>query len=95
MMSCRVLKRGVELFVLQSIVELARQEGYSLLRGEFIPTKKNDLVKDHYRNLGFSEISENVFDLEINKYRPSAKVKINQYHLHGKGANTLRTSVCL
>lgn len=54
LMSCRVLKRGVEQLLLNHLVELARQRGLRRLAGEFIPTSKNGLVKDHYANLGFA-----------------------------------------
>lgn len=53
-MSCRVLQRGVERFVLNEIVELARSEGCGRIAGTYIPTAKNALVKDHFQNLGFN-----------------------------------------
>jgi FkbH-like protein len=53
-MSCRVLKRGMENFTLNTITQLAKEKGYHSLKGEYIPTAKNDMVKDHYKNLGFS-----------------------------------------
>jgi FkbH-like protein len=53
LMSCRVLKRGMETFVLNAVVESARVWGVRRLLGEYVPTKKNALVKDHYRDLGF------------------------------------------
>jgi len=52
-MSCRVLKRGVENMLLEEIVSLAREYGFTEVEGEYIPTAKNGLVKDHYKNLGF------------------------------------------
>lgn len=42
LMSCRVLKRGMENFVLNTIVELAKENGYVHLRGEYIATAKNE-----------------------------------------------------
>ena len=54
-MSCRVLKRGMEHFVLNTIVDFAKENGFSILKGEYIPTTKNEMVKDHYKNLGFEE----------------------------------------
>jgi FkbH-like protein len=53
LMSCRVLKRGVEQFLLNHVVEIARKRGLSRLTGEYIPTAKNTLVEHHYRDLGF------------------------------------------
>ncbi|HOC55848.1 MAG TPA: HAD-IIIC family phosphatase [Verrucomicrobiota bacterium] len=56
-MSCRVLKRTVEQFVLNHLYGLARQRGLKRIRGEFIPTAKNKLVRDHYANLGFAPVA--------------------------------------
>jgi len=54
-MSCRVLKRGMEKFVLNQIVSAACKNRFNLLRGEYIPTAKNGMVKDHYEMLGFNK----------------------------------------
>lgn len=54
MMSCRVLKRGVEETVLNGIVAIAKEAGCNTVVGEYLPTAKNGLVKDHYQNLGFA-----------------------------------------
>lgn len=54
-MSCRVLKRGMEYFCLNELVEIARERGARTIIGEYLPTPKNGLVKDHYAHLGFTE----------------------------------------
>lgn len=54
-MSCRVLKRTMENFVLNSIVDLAVKNNFNKLIGEYLNTAKNKMVRDHYRNLGFEE----------------------------------------
>lgn len=64
-MSCRVLKRGMEIFTLNNIIELAEQLGCSRITGEYIPTKKNGIVKDHYTNLGFTAISDYFWALDL------------------------------
>jgi FkbH-like protein len=53
-MSCRVLKRGLELFVLDRIINFAREYNFKTIIGEYLPTTKNQLVEKHYENLGFS-----------------------------------------
>jgi FkbH-like protein len=53
-MSCRVLKRGVEQLLLNRLVACARERGLTRLLGEFMPTPKNALVRDHFAGLGFS-----------------------------------------
>ncbi|MFI5151617.1 MAG: HAD-IIIC family phosphatase [Bacteroidia bacterium] len=52
-MSCRVLNRGMEQFVLQTICEEGRKNGFNKITGEYIPTNKNSIVTDHYAKLGF------------------------------------------
>ncbi|HWJ93042.1 MAG TPA: HAD-IIIC family phosphatase [Flavisolibacter sp.] len=54
-MSCRVLKRGVENLVLNEVMAVAKEKGLKMVVGEYLPTAKNALVKDHYKNLGFEE----------------------------------------
>jgi FkbH-like protein len=64
-MSCRVLKRGMEIFTLSKIIQLAEKNGYTNLLAEYIPTKKNGIVKDHYLNLGFNAVGENTWGLNL------------------------------
>lgn len=69
-MSCRVLKRSMENFTLNAIVAWAKENGFERIIGEYIPTLKNGMVKDHYPNLGFSPISENTYELDVQAYQP-------------------------
>jgi FkbH-like protein len=55
LMSCRVLKRGMENFMLSTLINFAKAKGFKYLKGEYLPTAKNQIVKDHYKNLGFFE----------------------------------------
>lgn len=52
-MSCRVLKRGLENFTLNTIVDYARKNGFDRIVGEYLPTAKNGMVAAHYPSLGF------------------------------------------
>jgi FkbH-like protein len=56
LMSCRVLGRQVEPTTLNLAAALAKDLGARRLIGEYIPTAKNGMVKDHYAKLGFSPI---------------------------------------
>jgi FkbH-like protein len=69
LMSCRVLKRGMENFVLNEIVALAKSNNFHVLAGEYIATPRNALVKDHYASLGF-ELKDNYWYLDVEKARP-------------------------
>ncbi len=57
LMSCRVLGRQVEPTTLNLVAALARELGAKRLIGQYIPTKKNGMVKDHYAKLGFDVVS--------------------------------------
>lgn len=70
-MSCRVLKRGMENFTLNTLVEYAKANGFKKIVGEYLPTQKNGMVKEHYYNLGFLKIEGSKTDqfvLDVNKY---------------------------
>jgi len=56
-MSCRVLKRGMEDFILNNMVEVAKIKGYKKIVGEYLPTAKNKMVEHHYTSLGFKKIT--------------------------------------
>jgi FkbH-like protein len=53
-MSCRVLKRGMEEFMVNQAVKKAREAGFTTIIGEYLPTSKNGMVKDLYKDMGFS-----------------------------------------
>ncbi len=55
-MSCRVLGRQVEAATLMLVAQEARRLGAMRLVGEYRPTAKNDMVREHYARLGFSAI---------------------------------------
>jgi FkbH-like protein len=58
LMSCRVLKRGVEKMVLGELVDWAAAHGASEVRGRFIPTGRNELVRRLFDELGFERTNE-------------------------------------
>lgn len=71
-MSCRVLKRGMESFTLNTIVEYARNNGYKKIIGEYLPTAKNAMVREHYPSLGFQPIegaASSQWVLDVGKYQ--------------------------
>jgi FkbH-like protein len=67
-MSCRVLKRGMENFVLNTIANFTKEKGYTYLKGEYIETAKNEMVKNHYFQLGFKQ-SGNFWLLNADSYQ--------------------------
>ena len=60
-MSCRVLKRGVEQVAFNTICDYAKEWGCKRVVGEYIPTKKNHIVSNLLPDLGFKKSLENRF----------------------------------
>src|SRR5262249_23954892 len=52
LMSCRVPNRGVEDLLLRHLLAELQHRCIPQLVGEYIPTRKNGLVRDLYRNFG-------------------------------------------
>ena len=72
-MSCRVLKRGMEDFTLNAMVEAAREKGYKRIVGEYLPTPKNKMVENHYPSLGFQKLEGTPtaqYVLDVEQYQP-------------------------
>ncbi len=53
LMSCRVLKRDMELAMLDMLAARAMQMGIETIYGYYLPTRKNGVVADFYGELGF------------------------------------------
>lgn len=68
LMSCRVLKRGMEEFIVDKILSVAAQQGFRWVVGEYIPTPKNAMVKDLYEQLGFARLENGRFQAEVSGF---------------------------
>ena len=58
LLSCRVMGRGIEDGIMQHILNEARKEGISRVRGRYIPTKKNKPCESFLSNSGFKNEGE-------------------------------------
>ncbi len=72
LMSCRVLKRDMELAMLDRLCEEAVKRGAKRLRGYYFKTAKNKMVSSLYETFGFTKISQNdedtVWELSLEGY---------------------------
>lgn len=69
LMSCRVLKRGMEEFVVNGIIKTAAAAGFLRVSAEYLPTPKNSMVKDIYRKMGFQETGAGKYYIMTAEYR--------------------------
>lgn len=74
-MSCRVLKKTVENYVIVKVVEAALKRNCEQVIGEYIPSKKNAMVSNLFEQLGF-ELTEETNGV---KQYVLAKEQMNKY----------------
>ncbi len=72
-MSCRVLKRNMEIAMMDKLVEKAKEKGIKTIYGYYYPTLKNKMVKDFYDLQGFELLNEDengnkTYKLDIENY---------------------------
>jgi FkbH-like protein len=65
LMSCRVLRRGVEDAIFQCIADDAAAAGAKTLQGSYVPTAKNSQVATFYPGLGFVESGEGRYEAAL------------------------------
>lgn len=53
LMSCRVLKRGMEEYVADTIMRTAKENGFQTVVGQYLPTPKNAMVAHLMEQMGF------------------------------------------
>ena len=70
LMSCRVLKRGMEEYVINYLVSIAKELGYKVIVGEYIKTKKNAMVENIYEKLGFQNKGNGKFEVFVDDFIP-------------------------
>lgn len=75
-MSCRVLKRGMEEFMVNQVAQELCRRGFKRVLGEYIPTSKNGMVKDFYGQMGFNRLNGK-WEMPVDAFKPM-KTFVNQ-----------------
>lgn len=57
LLSCRVLGRQFELWMMSQIIQIARSEGFTRLIAEYVPSERNDVAKGFLQSCGFTQLS--------------------------------------
>jgi FkbH-like protein len=57
-MSCRVLKRNMEFAMMDELVKRCKERGIYTIIGYYYPTTKNNMVREFYREQGFTKLQE-------------------------------------
>ena len=69
LMSCRVLKRGMEDVIFNDIVETAAENDFSEITAEYILTKKNKMVSTLYDSYGFVADEKGIYHINTADYK--------------------------
>ena len=76
-MSCRVFGRELEYEAMNIAVETAAANGFRALRGDYVPTAKNAVIKNLYPDLGFRPVDSSSpaheassWELDLGQYQP-------------------------
>ena len=72
LMSCRVFKRTLEHSLLYSFLQEAKNRNIKIVRGKYLPTKKNNIVSNLYEEMGFLLMDENegakIFEINLQNF---------------------------
>ena len=72
LMSCRVFKRTLEHSLLYSFLQEAKNRNIKIVRGKYLPTKKNKIVSNLYEEMGFLLMEENegakIFEINLQNF---------------------------
>lgn len=85
LMSCRVLKRNMEEAMFDFLIKYCKENNIKRIYGYYYKTAKNNMVKDFYKNLGFTnellEEEKSIWSLEVNSITENKNkvIEIGEY----------------
>ena len=78
LMSCRILKRGMEYAMLDELIKHCSKNEINEIVGYYFKSEKNSMVSDLYNQLGFflveSNNNESIWKLDIKNYKNKNKI---------------------
>lgn len=83
LMSCRVLKRDMEVALMDEVARICYNRSVKDIYGYYYPTAKNAMVKEFYKEQGFElvkadEEGNSIWHLAVDEYAPRNKyIKVN------------------
>jgi len=85
LMSCRVLKRGMEEAMFDQLVTIAQAQNITSIYGYYYPTAKNGMVSGLFQHMGFTEIGRTEsretswrFEIPADYQRKNTLIEVNQ-----------------
>ena len=79
LMSCRVLKRGMEEFIVNKMIAAAAAAGFATVEGEYLKTAKNAMVVNIYEKMGFTPMGDGRFVADVVTFRKNKTHIVEEY----------------
>ena len=76
LMSCRILGRYLESWIINEIVKICENNKFKYIIGEYVRSDKNELVKEIYTQNNFNPIEKNDY---LKKYANKSNIKNNYF----------------
>ncbi len=86
LMSCRVLKREMELAMFDTLIEQCQARGIRKIIGVYIPTKKNPMVAGLYGELGFVSAGDSAGGQQLWQLELPQEYVAKSAHIHRTAA---------
>jgi FkbH-like protein len=93
LMSCRVLKREMELAMFDTLVEKCQARGIRRILGIYIPSKKNAMVSGLYAELGFTKLENGEDGRQVWQYEVPAEYAVKSSHINRTSPQESTTQV--
>jgi len=65
LMSCRIIGKGIETAILKFVIDKAKELNFNIISGVYIPTAKNSVVANLYKEHGFVQNSKGTWLLDV------------------------------
>jgi len=80
LLSCRILGRNLEKIMLIELLKKLKQKNASIVRGQYIKTKKNQICKNFYEKNKFIK-KQKFLESDLNKYNFEIPNYFNVRHI--------------
>ena len=66
---CNNISHIIAYFIVNAIFDTAKKYGFKKISAEYIPTAKNKMVSKIYDVMGFDNIGDNQYELDVVEYK--------------------------
>lgn len=79
-MACRVLQCGMEEFIINAVIQAAKEAGYHRVIGEYLKTSPNAMMEHIYERMVFQSIDSNLYKAIADEFKPNNTYILEENH---------------